>query len=205
MTLALDLEIKDTTDDLDAIWPSDEERARLEAILQPYYVATLHAVNTVVAGLLSQVIDPASMIVDDAATNRILAEAASRVVRIDEATRVAIAQQLQIGQLRGYSTWQIAHGVPDDGYRGIDGLFQETWAGRADTIARTELQHAQLVASRDRYLASGVVDRVRIIDGDEWDTTCSSRNGQVVPIEQAPTLAHPNCTLVLIPVLRGAP
>lgn len=195
------LERKDARDDLDAIWPSDEEQARLARILGPYFVATLNATNAIVRQLLDDVIDPTTLVVDDAATNRILAEAGARIVRIDEATRAAIAEQLQIGQQRGYSTWQIAHGVPDDGYRGIDGLFRETWAGRADTVARTELQHAQTVATRDRYIASGVVDRVRLIDGED-DEPCRSRNGTVVPLEQAPGLAHPNCTLVLVPVLR---
>jgi hypothetical protein len=191
---------KDTQDDLDALWPSDEERQRLERILGPYYRATLNAINAILARLLPP--DANSMVVSDAAVVRILAEAATRVVRIDETTRAAVRAQLQLGQLRGYSTWQIAHGVPADGYRGIDGLFQETWAGRADTVARTELQHASVVASHDRFVASGVVDRVKIVDGDEWDQTCARRNGTVVPLEQAPSLAHPNCTLVLIPVLR---
>ena len=191
---------KDAQDDLDALWPSDDERARLERILGPYYQATLEAINVILANLLPP--DANTMVVSDAAVARILGEAATRVVRIDETTRAAVRAQLQLGQLRGYSNWQIAHGVEADGYRGIDGLFQETWAGRADTIARTELQHASVVASRDRFVASGVVDRVRIIDGDTWDATCSDRNGRIVPIEQAPTLAHPNCTLVLVPVLR---
>jgi hypothetical protein len=175
---------KDANDDLDIVWPSDDERARLERILGPYYRATN------------------SMVVSDAAATRILGEAAARVVRIDQATRAAIQAQLQLGELRGYSTWQIAHGVEADGYRGIDGLFQETWRGRADTVARTELQHASVVASHERFVASGVVDRVRIIDGDEWDLVCARRNGKIVPLDQAPELGHPNCTLVLVPILR---
>jgi hypothetical protein len=191
---------KAENDDLDIVWPSDEERARLERILGPYYRATLNAINAILARLLPP--DANSMVVSDAAVTRILGEAAARVVRIDQATRAAIQAQLQLGQLRGYSTWQIAHGVEADGYRGIDGLFQETWRGRADTVARTELQHASVVASQERFVASGVVDRVRVIDGDEWDTTCANRHGTVVPLEQAPSLAHPNCTLVLVPLLR---
>jgi len=199
MTQALAL--KQGADDLDTVWPSDDERARLEAILGPYYQATLEATNRILRRTLGRRISPNTLVVSDAAVVRILAEAAAQVVRIDETTRNAIRAQLQIGAQRGYSTWQVAHGVPADGYRGIDGLFQETWAGRADTVARTELQHASVVASRDRFVASGVVDRVEIIDGDD-DQPCSSRNGKIVPLEQAPSLAHPRCTLVLSPVLR---
>jgi hypothetical protein len=198
------LATKDVDDDLDALWPSDAERERLERILGPYYQATLQAINTILARLLPPT--ASNMVVSDATAARILAEAATRVVRIDEATRAAVRAQLQLGQLRGYSTWQVAHGVPADGYRGIDGLFQETWRGRADTVARTELQHASVLASRERFVASGVVDRVRIVDGDDWDAVCANRNGHVVPIEQAPTeLGHPNCTLVLVPVLGNEP
>lgn len=183
---------KDTGDDLDALWPSDDERARLEAILGPYYQATLEAMNRIIARTLRRRITPGTMVVTDAAVTRILAEAATQVVRIDETTRTALRAQLQLGAQRGYSTWQVAHGVPADGYRGIDGLFQETWRGRAETVARTELQHASVVAARDRFVASGVVSEVTIIDGDD-DQPCASRNGTVVLLEQAPGLAHPNC------------
>lgn len=200
--MTLPLAVKDAGDDLDVLWPSDEERERLARILGPYYRATLEAINVLVRNMFANMPNAANMVVSDAAATRILAEAATRVVRIDETTRAALRAELQLGQLRGYSTWQIAHGVPGDGYRGIDGLFQETWRGRADTVARTELQHASVVASRDRFVASGVVDRVQLIDGDDWDTTCGDRNGAIVPLEQAPGLAHPNCTLVLVPVLR---
>jgi hypothetical protein len=124
------------------------------------------------------------------------------VVRIDETTRRAIAVTLQIGQARGYSNWELAHGVPQDNFPGIDGLFRETWQGRADMVARTELQHAQRDAAVARYLASGLVDRVEIVDGCVWDQPCCERNGKIVPIEQAPTLNHPRCTLLLLPVLR---
>lgn len=192
---------KDTGDDLDVLWPSDDERARLEAILNPYYQATLEAMNRIIRRTLRRRITPGTMVVSDAAVVRILAEAASRVVRIDETTRSALRAQLQLGAQRGYSTWQIAHGVPADGYRGIDGLFQETWRGRADTVARTELQHASVVASRDRFVASGVVSEVTIIDGDD-DEPCASRNGTVVLLEQAPGLGHPNCSIVLVPHVR---
>jgi hypothetical protein len=76
---------KDANDDLDIVWPSDDERARLERILGPYYRATLNAINAILARLLPP--DANSMVVSDAAATRILGEAAARVVRIDQATR----------------------------------------------------------------------------------------------------------------------
>ena len=47
-----------------------------------------------------------------------------------------------------------------------------------------------------------MVDMVQIIDGDDWDDACASRNGRIVPVSERPQLNHPNCTLVLVPVLR---
>jgi hypothetical protein len=140
--------------------------------------------------------------VHDADVNALLRDAAQRVVRIDETTRQNIAEQLRVGQALGLSTYDIAHGRADIGYHGVDGLYSETWKGRADMIARTELQHAQNESALNRYAASGLVDHVRIIDGCEWDEACCARNNTVVPITDRPQLNHPNCTLVVVPVVR---
>jgi hypothetical protein len=181
-------------------YDSADEQNRLQQILERFYAVMLRAVNLLVAAHFD--LDPDNFRVDDAATRRLLQTAASRVVRIDETTRQAIAASLQEGQARGYSDWQLANGVPADNFPGINGLFRETWKNRALTVARTELGVAQRTSALDRYLATGLVDRVRIIDGCLWDEECCRRNDTVVPIEQAPTLAHPNCGLVLTPVPR---
>lgn len=184
--------------DIGDIWDSDAEQRKLLDIWEGAFTRTLRAVHQVVARSFPQA---QNFRLDDPATRRMLQNAAHRVVRIDEATRQAIAEQLAIGQERGYSGWQIAHGVPDEDYGGIDHLFKETWRNRADVVARTELQEAQRLSALDRYTATGLVDRVLIRDGDD-DVVCATRNGKTVPIEQAPGLAHPNCRLVLVPVLR---
>lgn len=183
------------------IYDHEGEQAALGRILDRWYGRILHAVNALVGHAFDLGRD---FIVDDATTTRVLQHAATRVVRIDETTRQAVSATLQEGQARGYSNWQIAHGVPAEGYRGVDGLFQETWRGRADMVARTELQHAQLVSAVERYRASGLIDRVRIIDGCQWDKPCCDRNDTIVPLEQAGsiTLNHPNCTVTIVPVLR---
>jgi len=183
--------------DIHSVWDSDEEQLRLAEVLDTAYTRTLNAVHQVIAEAYPEV---ENFRLEDSAVRRLLLESASRVVRIDETTRQAIASTLAEGASRGLSAWEIANGTPD--FPGIEGLFTQTWRGRALMVARTELQHAQNRASIDRYLATGLVDRVEIIDGDD-DEPCKSRNGTVVPIEQAPSLAHPNCTLVLVPVLRA--
>lgn len=185
--------------DIDALWDSEDERRRLQQIVDARYVAMLGALHALVAEVFD--LDLERFRLDDAATRRILYEAGQRVVRIDETTRQALADLLQQGQELGLSDWEIANGSERAGFPGIDGLFKTTWAGRAATIARTEIAHAQTRAALDRYQASGVVDRVKIVDGDQ-DAGCAARNGKIVPISQQPGLLHPNCSLSLIPVLR---
>lgn len=193
MTTALARKVAQVEDWYD----ESDEQARLLLLFDRRYVAMLRAVHELVA----EALDLDGFRLDDAATRRVLREAAERVVRIDETTRAAIARRLQEGQALGLSPWELANGSARDDYGGIDGLFKETWAGRAQTVARTELAHAQNVASLDRYAATGIVDSVRIIDGDQ-DAACAARNGKVVPITERPELLHPNCTLAVVPIVR---
>jgi hypothetical protein len=195
------IELKAEADD---VFDAAAEAELLERILAAYYSAVLAAVHQVVQASFVDVpgFDPERFVLEDSATVRLLGQAGTQIVRITETTRQAIASQLQVGAQRGYNTWQIAHGVPSEDYGGINGLFRETWAGRAEMVARTELQNAQRLAAIDRYNATGLVDEVELIDGDDWDLICADRNGKVVPLSQAPSLAHPRCTLVLVPVVR---
>jgi hypothetical protein len=186
--------------DITEIYDGDQERRRLADILEPRYRAMLEAVHQALIRLFG--LDANRFVISDSAVNLMLVDAAQRVVSIDETTRLAIAEQLRIGQELGLSTHEIAHGNPQLSYPGIEGLYGTTWSKRAEMIARTELQHAQNEASLNRYQATGMVDHVRIIDGDEWDLPCANRNGTIVPISSHPQLNHPHCTLVLVPVLR---
>lgn len=186
-------------DPIELLYDQGAEQAQLLLVMQPRYAAMLAAVHAVVASAFPEV---EGFRLRDSDTERLLLEAAERVVRIDETTRAAIAEQLRIGQERGYSNWQIAHGVPEDGYRGVDGLYKETWKGRAETISRTELQTAQVRSAQDRYRATGLVDEVEIVDGD-FDDACMARNGQRVPVTSRVELLHPRCTLNVIPLVRG--
>jgi hypothetical protein len=179
------------------IYDSPEEMKQLAAIFERRYQVMLRLINVAVG----RAFGIQNFRITDSEVNRILVDAGHRIVRIDEYTRMLIAEQLRLGQELGFSNWQIAHGVPEVGYHGVDGLYKETWRGRAEMIARTELQHAQNEATLNRYRATGLVDEVTIIDGDD-DEPCRSRNGTVVPITDHPQLAHPNCTLGLIPVVR---
>lgn len=184
---------------IDDVYDNNDELKRLAQILEPRYQRMLLAVHQAIRLAFGLTVDQFRL--SDSATNLILVAGAQRVVRINETTRQQIVEQLRVGQELGLSTWEIAHGVPKLGYRGIDGLYMETWKGRPDMIARTELQWSQVASATNRYEATGLVDKVTIVDGDD-DKPCNVRNGTTVDLATHPQLAHPNCTLGLIPVLR---
>jgi hypothetical protein len=184
---------------LEDIYDADDEQERLARVLDPRFLRMLDAWQELVASQFPELQD---FRLDDEATRMILSTAAERVVLIDSATRDAIREQLKVGQARGYSAHELAYGVPAEGYRGIDHLFTTTWKGRAEVCARTELAHAQNVASLDRYAATGLVDEVQIVEDEDTDEPCASRNGKVVPISDKPGLLHPQCQMGLIPRVR---
>ena len=186
---------------LEDIYDREAWQRRLAAILMPRYVRMLEAWQQLVASALPQ-LSWEEFRLDDEATRAMLAEAAERVVLIDAATRDAIREQLREGQQRGYSSYEIANGVPGEDYRGIGGLFEVTWKGRAETVSRTELAHAQNVASLNRYEATGLVDKVQLVENEDTDEPCASRNGKIVPLSSKPGLLHPNCRLGIIPVVE---
>ena len=186
--------------DLDALYDPAHEQALLLGIVDRLYRNVLGAVHALVAAVFPNRRLPPR--VEDAAVRRLLLEAAERVVGIDATTTQALRVQLAEGQRRGYTPWQIAHGVPAEGYRGIDGLYRETWRGRAETIARTEVAWAQTAAALDRFGAAGV-RRVRVIEAADTDAACAARAGTVVPLADRPMPAHPNCRMTLAPVEEG--
>lgn len=176
------------------VYPDDEE-TRLQFLLEAAYRRVLLELHYLVRDSLP--IDPATFRLDDAATNAILEHAAQRVVLISESTRKQIADVLQKGQAEGLTTQQIADQ--------LEHLFTVTWKGRAEMVASTEIAEAQRVSAINRYKASGLVDKVKISDatrGTEHTATCLARAGTTVPLDEAPQLDHPRCSLVLIPVLR---
>jgi hypothetical protein len=172
-----------------------EEETRLQSILDALYRRVLLELHFLVRDSIP--VNPAAFRLDDAATNAILEHAAHRVVMITETTRQAIAQKLQDGQRDGLTTQEIADS--------IEHLFSITWANRAEMVASTEIGEAQRVSAIDRYKATGLVDSVKISDasrGSDHTDTCLARAGTTVPLDEAPQLDHPRCSLVLIPVLR---
>jgi hypothetical protein len=71
---------------------------------------------------------------------------------------------------RGYSALQIANGVADEGYVGIQQTFGRFEDWRSEMIGRTEAREAFNAGSRRAY-ADAQIEEVEAIDGD-FDEHC---------------------------------
>jgi hypothetical protein len=176
----------------------DLEEALLTAIFIFWYGTVLRSVHTLVIRMLN--LGPVPL--DDPAVRQMVLDARAAAVTVDAHTRKLIAKRIAEGARLGLTPQQIASGTKD--FEGIDGLFLKTWKNRGATVARTELQRAQLRATMQRFLTvgRGIVVAVRARDGDH-DPSCAARNGRVYPLGNPPDLLHPNCRLTLSPVLAG--
>src|SRR4030095_12553078 len=119
------------------VYDREGEARRLAALLSPRYARMLLAVHKLVASLFPEWQpgpDDDPWRLDDPAVRKQLALAGEPGVLIDGAARDARRDVCREGQRRGYSAFEVAHGVAKDGYGGIDGLYLHTWAGRSETI-----------------------------------------------------------------------
>lgn len=172
------------------LYPDDEDE-RMRLILEGAYRRMLRDMHAIVGTAFD--LDPATFRLPDAVTEQFLTHAQFAGTQISETTQARLREILIEGQRNGDSTQDIIERV--------EKLYEQTWKARPETIVRTEIGEAQRLAAIDRYTASGLIDRVKIRDGDK-DEPCKSRNGTTVPLDQAPTLAHPKCTLLLVGLLR---
>jgi hypothetical protein len=134
----------------------------------------------------------------DKIASDILLNGGNRIGLVDIAgdTRRALLKVIQTGRELGLNPRKTAllieHFVPA-------GRF--TLAGkqyRSQMIARTETLSAVREASLMTYDFSRTVEQVMAFDGEEFDETCASRNGEVFSIEAAfleNGNVHPNCVL----------
>lgn len=175
---------------------TQEDEDKLADIILLLYSSTWLLTRKSTAKFLGK--DVASIEIPENVMRRYLDKAASRVVDITETTRKQIAELLKEGNRLGLTPQDIANGKGD--FRGLRGLFEQTYANRHEVIARTELRSATLSAQREIWPASGI-GWAKLKDGTV-DPCCSPRNGQVVPAEEIPDLCHPNCQLVATPLLR---
>ncbi len=125
----------------------------------------------------------------------------ARAAQILNTTRTALSEALTTGAASGYTITQLVDGVAADKFAGIRALVAETYANRAETIARTETQYAANRGALALYRANGV-QRVEMSDGTAFDKVCADRDGVIVGIDEGEAeLAseHPNGFLELLP------
>jgi HK97 family phage portal protein len=129
---------------------------------------------------------------------------AERVVGINATTKADISRIVTESLLDGVS-------MPELSGR-LTGLFEETYAGRSMTIARTESQVAYNQASTLAYQESGVVEQAELLDNPDHDEdygaadglSCAERNGLIVDLADVDLhvmAEHPNGTLAVAPYL----
>lgn len=196
--LALPAEAKTVPADTPLL--TSEDSARLEDLVQRYFVQVMQASwNTWNAALGVEV---AFDLVDETVTN-VLRTAATRVRMIDSTTRDEIRSLLQYANENGWSIDQIVAGDAEGGIRGLRDVVEQTYARRAETIARTELGTAQNNAATDRYQRNGV-QTVLVMDNglDDDDEPCKEADGAEWTLEEAMDnpLEHPNCTRAFAPL-----
>jgi hypothetical protein len=194
-------ELKETTDP-NAILPPEEDR-RLQIVIG----ADLQAQYLDAAGLAADIVtgtgapDP-----NDARILNYLVQAGDRIVGINDVTRDDVALALALGGERGYNQEQIAYGVPEDNFMGIQDIVDQTYRGRADAIVRTELAFASARASLDQYTEAAVT-LVDVLDGpgcgwtEHDDPDIADGSTRTMAEAMAYPIAHPNCIRVFLPVL----
>jgi hypothetical protein len=193
-------DVKQAADEQHGFRDDDLELALITALFVLWYGAMMRAVHT----LALRVLNLGTVPLDDPSVRQIVLAGRAAAVAVDATTRRMIAERIAAGLQQGLTTRQIAYGTPD--FPGITGLFEDTWKGRPLTVARTELQKAQLQATANRFqtVGRGVVTGLLAHDGDH-DAACAARDGRIYPVGQPPDLLHPNCRLTVSPVIAGQP
>ena len=131
---------------------------------------------------------------NDPAVVEVLSRAGSQVKYIAEATRNQLQTHLQMAYEEGWSIQDIARGR--DGRPGIADFVAETYKGRPENIARTELGMAQNGVAAGRFHQAGA-DGVIVYDGgtETSDEDCNALDGTIQTLDWAAEnpLAHPRC------------
>lgn len=125
----------------------------------------------------------------------VMTKLARLIVGIDETTRADVARLVTSGLDAGKTLQEIA--------ADLKGLYEETYVGRSDTIARTESGYAYNWGSLASYGASGMVDEVEVYDGDV-DLACAEADGATWTTQEAADnpMEHPNCTRGFSPIVK---
>jgi SPP1 gp7 family putative phage head morphogenesis protein len=138
--------------------------------------------------------------VDNPHVQDVLKQLTKRVKGITDSTREELRTLLGQAADEGWSVAKIAERIREHA--------ATMSRSRAETIARTETAAAYSLGSKEAWRQSGVVDRMEWHLGPKPCAQCQALGGAVISIDDkfadaivAPP-AHPNCTCVLLPVLK---
>jgi len=175
-----------------------DDRKKLEVLVKRFYVEILQLSwdqwNYVLG--VEKAFD-----LEDPIISQMLKLAAQNVKDINDTTMQEIRDALKYGNDNGWGIDQLVRG--DAEHAGLRDIVDETYKGRARTIARTELGDAQNAATVSRYREAGA-KLVEILDNGatDDDEECQVANGQIWTLSyfDANRLEHPNCTRAAAPV-----
>ncbi len=136
----------------------------------------------------------------DPAVTKALESAGVHIKAINETTLAAVRDALTFASENGWSIDRLVEGDRQLGKPGLRDIVEQTYKGRAETIARTEIGHCQQVAAMSRYTAAGV-DRVLVLDNgfDDSAPGCvvlgAGGKGTIMSASWANShvLGHPRC------------
>lgn len=186
---------------LDAVnW--DEEARLLAEVMDKFY----ETAGTLAASDATSVL---GVQVDWSLSNpniqRTMSKLGTRIVGINETTRQDVAAIVADSLNEGVTLDELASRLTNQ--------FEETYKGRAMTVARTESMYSYGQASATSYAESGVVSEIELLDNldhvDDYGAsdglTCAERHGLVVPLSDAGKhldAEHPNGSLSIAPVIN---
>lgn len=182
----------------------DAESRLLRAVLMPLYA---EAGEAAFAAAGEQIGVAVAWDLANPNVSRILDHLALRVVDITDTTRDDIRGVVDTALADGSDLKALASKLSD--------LYDETYAGRSMTIARTETMIGFGEASILGYQESGVVSEVMILDnpnhtdayGASDGLTCAQRHESVWPVADAMAhirADHPNGSATSVPIVSGA-
>jgi HK97 family phage portal protein len=204
MPSGIDPELYHTRDIAEIDW--DDEEAELAKTLNRFYLLNGETAFAEVADQLG--IDIAWDLANPN-VRRVMNEIAQRpngIKGINDTTRQDVQEVVTEALDEGVTMQELSDR--------LTGLFEETYQGRAMTVARSESQVAYNRANVLGYAESGQIAYVELFDnpnhsdyaGDGDGLTCAQRDGMIVPLEDAQVHiegTHPNCILAVAPVLTS--
>jgi HK97 family phage portal protein len=177
-----------------------QHQADFNRMIRPFYVEGLQEDYAVTADFLG--ITRGSFGPSDHAFTARVGKLASKVTAVSETTRDKLDAVIREGVDLGLSPSDIANGVPDLGYAGIRGLFDEFSGSRSQMIGATESSRVYDQAATYAYSENGVLrcDVVGCQDDEIMPGQSYGCLSTEIPIDESGDIDfHPRHTGTIVP------